>query len=136
MSWSGDRTFLNSGSEFSVQCGQPQRCLFTMPQLTPYLTYPGGCPAFFTDLHLNFPRWSRLVALVPLVHASVDGISYDDLCSHLLRVLPSPNPSSILAVSVERIRSSVGEILLEEPFFVVRSPRPCTRSAVPHAHLS
>ncbi|KAI0249790.1 hypothetical protein BJV78DRAFT_642606 [Lactifluus subvellereus] len=89
-----------------------------MSQLTPYLRYPGGCPAFFTDLHLHFSRWLRLVALVPLVHASVNGISYDDLCSHLLGVFPSSNPSNVLAVSVERIRSAVSEMLLEEPFFV------------------
>jgi hypothetical protein len=103
-----------------------------MSQPTPYLTYPGGCPAFFTDLHLNFSRWLRLVALVPLVHASVNGISYDELCSHLLGVFPSSNSSSVLAVSVERIRSFVTEMLLEEPFFVVRSPRPRTRFVVPY----
>ncbi|KAI9459125.1 hypothetical protein BJY52DRAFT_1266399 [Lactarius psammicola] len=89
-----------------------------MSQIAPQLSYPGGCSAFFTDLHLDFSRWLRLVALVPLVHASIEGIYYEELCSHLLDILPSSNPSNILAVSVERIRSSVSEMLFEEPFFV------------------
>ncbi|KAH9063273.1 hypothetical protein EDB87DRAFT_233614 [Lactarius vividus] len=89
-----------------------------MPQLVPQLSYPGGCSAFFTDLHLDFSRWLRLVALIPLVHASIEGIYYEELCSHLLNILPLSNPSNVLAVSVERIRSSVSEMLFEEPFFV------------------
>ncbi|KAH8993573.1 hypothetical protein EDB86DRAFT_3078628 [Lactarius hatsudake] len=89
-----------------------------MPQVAPQLSYPGGCSAFFTDLHLDFSRWLRLVALVPLVHASIEGIYYEELCSHLLDILPSSNPSNVLAVSVERIRSSVSEMLFKEPFFV------------------
>ena len=91
-----------------------------MSQVVPQLSYPGGCSAFFTDLHLDFSRWLRLVALVPLVHASIKGICYEELCSHLLDILPLSDPSNILAVSVERIRSSVSEMLFEEPFFVVR----------------
>lgn len=89
-----------------------------MSHIAPQLSYPGGCSAFFTDLHLDFSRWLRLVALVPLVHASIEGIYYEELCSHLLDVLPSFNPSNVLAVSVERMRSSVSEMLFEEPFFV------------------
>lgn len=89
-----------------------------MPQVMPRLTYPGGRSAFFADLHLNFPRWLRLVSLVPLVHASIEGISYDELCFHLLHIFPS-NPSNVLVVSAERIRSSVAEMLSSEPFFVV-----------------
>jgi hypothetical protein len=115
-----------------------QRCLPTMPQVTPHLRYPGGCSAFFTDLHLDFPRWLRLVALVPLVHASVEGISYKELCFHILGVFPSSNPSNVLVVSAERIRSSVSEMLFKEPFFVVRL-FPRIRSAVSHvfeSHLS
>jgi len=91
-----------------------------MSQVASELSYPGGCSSFFTDLHLDFSRWLRLVALVPLVHASIEGIYYEDLCSHLLDILPSCNPSNILAVSVEGIRSSVSEMLFKEPFFVVR----------------
>jgi len=90
-----------------------------MSQVMPYLTYPGGYSAFFADLHLEFPRWLRLVALVPLVHASIGGVSYEELCFHLLHVLPS-NSSNVLVVSAERIRSSVAEMLSSEPFFVVR----------------
>jgi len=90
-----------------------------MSQVIPRLTYPGGRSAFFTDLHLDFPRWLRLVVLVPLVHASIEGVSYDELCFHLLHIFPS-NPSNVLVVSVECIRSSVAEMLFSEPFFVVR----------------
>jgi hypothetical protein len=92
-----------------------------MSQIVPQLSYPGGCSAFFTDLHFDFSRWLRLVALVPLVHASIEGIYSEKLCSHLLDILPASSPSNILAVSVERIRSLVSEMLFEEPFFVVRS---------------
>jgi hypothetical protein len=86
----------------------------------PYLGYPGGCSAFFTDLHLDFPRWLRLVALVPLVHASIRGLSYEELCFHLLGIFPSSNSPNVLIVSADRIRSSVAEMLFKEPFFVVR----------------
>lgn len=89
-----------------------------MSQIVPRLSYPGGCSAFFTDLHLDFSRWLRLVALVPLVHASIEGIYFEELCSHLLDILPASGPSNVLAVSVERIRLSVSEMLFEEPFFV------------------
>jgi hypothetical protein len=106
-------------------------CLFSMSQIVPQLSYPGGCSAFFTDLHLDFSRWLRLVALVPLVHASIEGIYYEELCSHLLDFLPSSNPSNILAVSVERMRSSVFEMLFEEPFFVVRLFHTGIRSVAP-----
>ena len=104
-------------------------CLFAMSQVEPQLSYPGGCSAFFTDLHRDFSRWLRLVALVPLVHASIKGIHYEELCSHLLNILPLSDPSNIFAVSVERIRSSVSEMLFEEPFFVVRLIR--IRSVTP-----
>ena len=89
-----------------------------MFQVMPRLTYPGGRSAFFADLYLDFPRWLRLVSLVPLVHASIKGVSYDELCFHLLHVFPS-HPSNVLVVSAERIRSSVAEMLSSEPFFVV-----------------
>ena len=92
-----------------------------MSQIVPRLSYPGGSSAFFTDLHLDFSRWLRLVALVPLVHASIEGIYFEELCSHLLHILPASGPSNIFAVSVERMRLSVSEMLFEEPFFVVRS---------------
>jgi hypothetical protein len=92
----------------------------TMSQVMPHLTYPGGYSAFFTDLHLNFPRWLRLVTIVPLVHASIGGISYEELCFHVLHVFPS-SPSNVLMVSAERIRSSVAEMLSSEPFFIVSS---------------
>ena len=108
--------FIQTGWRVSLRLA----CLFSMSQVVPRLSYPGGCSAFFTDLHLDFSRWLRLVALVPLVHASIEGIYYEELCSHLLDFLPSSNTSNILAVSVERIRSSVSEMLFEEPFFVVR----------------
>ncbi|KAI0267269.1 hypothetical protein BC834DRAFT_870546 [Gloeopeniophorella convolvens] len=84
----------------------------------PHLTYPGGYSAFFTDLHLDFPRWLRLVALVPLVPASPRGMSYEELCLLLLRAFPSCNSSNVLAVSVERIKSAVSEMLIREPYFV------------------
>jgi hypothetical protein len=100
-----------------------------MSQVVPQLSYPGGCSAFFTDLHRDFSRWLRLVALVPLVHASIKGIYYEELCSHLLNILPLSDPSNIFAVSVERMRSSVSEMLSEEPFFVVRLTR--IRSVTP-----
>lgn len=89
-----------------------------MSQIVPQLSYPGGCSAFFTDLYFDFSRWLRLVALVPLVHASIEGIHSEGLCSHLLSILPASGPSNILAVSVERIRLLVFEMLFEEPFFV------------------
>ena len=103
-----------------------------MSQVQPHLGYPGGCSAFFTDLHLDFPRWLRFVMLVPLVHASIEGTSYEDLCSHLLGIFSSSHPSNVLVVSVERIRSSIAEALFKEPFFIVRLPPPHTRSTVPH----
>ena len=109
-----------------------------MPQVNPHIRYPGGCSAFFTDLHLDFPRWLRLVALVPLVYASIEGISYEELCFYLLGVFPSSNPLNVLVVSAERIRSSVSEMLFKEPFFVVRLPARI-RFAVPYvfeSHLS
>lgn len=103
-----------------------------MSQVMPYLGYPGGCSAFFTDLHLDFTRWLRLVALVPLVHASIEGISYEELCFHLLGIFPSSDSQNVLVVSADHIRSSVAEMLLKEPFFVVRLPPLRTRSIVPH----
>ena len=106
-------------------------CLFSMSQIVSQLSYPGGCSAFYTDLHLDFSRWLRLVALVPLIHASIEGIYYEELCSHLLDFLPSSNPSNILSVPVERIRSSVSEMLFEEPFFVVRLLLTGIRSVAP-----
>jgi hypothetical protein len=102
-----------------------------MSQVMPYPTYPGGRSAFFADLHLDFPRWLRLVSLVPLVHASIEGVSYDELCSHLLHVFPS-SPSNVLVVSAERIRSTVAEMLSREPFFVVRLILSLAKSAVSH----
>lgn len=90
-----------------------------MSQVMPHLTYPGGHSAFFADLHLEFSRWLRLVALVPLVHASIGGVSYEELCFHLLHIFPS-NSSNVLVVSAERMRSSVAEMLSSEPFLVVR----------------
>jgi hypothetical protein len=98
----------------------------------PYLGYPGGCSAFFTDLHIDFPRWLRLVALVPLVHASIGGLSYEKLCFHLLGIFPSSNSPNVLIVSADRIRSSVAEMLFKEPFFVVRLIFSCLSSTVPH----
>ena len=95
-----------------------------MSQVVPALGYPGGRSAFFTDLHLDFPRWLRLIALVPLVHASIEGLSYEKLCCHILSVLPSSNPPNVLIVSADCIRSSVAEMLYNEPFFVVRLPHP------------
>ena len=103
-----------------------------MSQVIPSLGYPGGRSAFFTDLHIDFPRWLRLVALVPLVHASIEGLSYEELCFHILGILPSSNPPNVLIVSAGCIRSSVAEMLFKEPFFVVRLPSPRTRSMVPH----
>lgn len=102
-----------------------QWCLLTMSQVMPYPRYPGGCSAFFTDLHLEFPRWLRLVALVPLIHASIEGLSYEDLCFHLLGIFPFSNPPNVLIASADRIRSSVAEMLFKEPFFIVRLPPPC-----------
>ena len=102
-----------------------------MSQVMPRLTYPGGRSAFFADLHLDFPRWLRLVSLVPLVHASIEGVSYDELCFHLLHVFPF-NPSNVLVVSAERIRSSVAEMLSSEPFFAVRWTLSLAKSALPH----
>jgi hypothetical protein len=102
-----------------------------MSQVMPYLGYPGGCSAFFTDLHLDFPRWLRLVALVPLVHAPIGGLPYEELCFHLLGIFPSSNSSNVLIVSADRIRSSVAEMLFKEPFFV-RLPPLRTGSTVPH----
>jgi hypothetical protein len=101
-----------------------QSCLFTMSQVMPSLGYPGGRSAFFADLHLDFPRWLRLIALVPLVHASIGGLSDEELCSHILSILPSSNPPNVLIVSADCIRSSVAEMLFNEPFFVVRLPPP------------
>ena len=93
-----------------------------MSQVILPLGYPGGRPAFFADLHLDFPRWLRLIALVPLVHASTEGLSDEELCFHILSILPSSNPSNVLIVSADCIRSSVAEMLFNEPFFVVRLP--------------
>ena len=101
-----------------------------MSQVKAYLGYPGGCSAFFTDLHLDFPRWLRLVALVPLVHASIEGLSYEELCFHLLGVFPPSNPPNILILSADCIRSSVAEMLFKESFFVVSCLLP--RSMAPH----
>jgi hypothetical protein len=95
-----------------------------MSQVMPPLGYPGGRSAFFADLHLDFPRWLRLIALVPLVHASIEGLSHEELCFHILSILPSSNPSSVLIVSADCMRSSVAEMLFNEPFFVVRLPLP------------
>jgi len=103
-----------------------------MSQVMPSPGYPGGRSAFFTDLHLNFPRWLRLIALVPLVHASTDGLSHEELCLHILSILPSSNPPNVLIVSVECIRSSVAEILSNEPFFVVRLPLPRLKPTITH----
>lgn len=109
-----------------------QSCLLTMTQVMPSLEYPGGQSAFFTDLHLDFPRWLRLTALVPLVHASIEGVSYEKLCFHILSILPSSNPPNVLIVSVHCLRSSVAEMLFNEPFFVVRSLPPRPRPTIPH----
>ena len=94
--------------------------------------YPGGRSAFFTDLHLDFPRWLRLTALVPLVHASIEGVSYEKLCFHILSILPSSNPPNVFIVSADCIRSSVAEMLFNEPFFVVRLSPSRPRPAIPH----
>jgi len=109
-----------------------QSCLLTISQVMSSLGYPGGRSAFFTDLHLDFPRWLRLIALVPLVHASIEGLSYEELCFHILSILPSSNPSNVLIVSADCIRSSVAEMLSNEPFFVVRLPPPHPRPTIPH----
>jgi hypothetical protein len=98
----------------------------------PSLGYPGGHCAFFADLHLDFPRWLRLVALVPLVHALIEGLSYEELCFHILSILPSSNPPSVLIVSAECIRSSVAEMLSNEPFFVVRLLPPRLEPTITH----
>ncbi len=98
----------------------------------PPLRYPGGYSAFFADLHLDFPRWLRLITLVPLVHASIEGLSFEELCFHILSILPSSNPPNVLIVSVDCMRSSVAEMLFDEPFFVVRSPPPHPRPTIPH----
>jgi hypothetical protein len=103
-----------------------------MSQVMPPLGYPGGRSAFFADLHLDFPRWLRLIALVPLVHASIEGLSHEELCFHILSILPSSNPSSVLIVSADCMRSSVAEMLFNEPFFVVRLPPPRRRPTIPH----
>jgi len=97
----------------------------------PSVGYPGGRSAFFADLHLDFPRWLRLITLVPLVHASIEGLSHEELCFHILSILPSSNPPNVLIVSADCIRSSVAEMLLDEPFFVVRLP-PHPRPTIPH----
>jgi hypothetical protein len=101
-----------------------QSCLLTMSQVIPPLRYPGGCSAFFADLHLDFPRWLRLITLVPLVHASIEGLSFEELCFHILSILPSSNPPNVLIVSADCMRSSVAEMLFDEPFFVVRPTIP------------
>jgi hypothetical protein len=103
-----------------------------MSQVIPSLEYPGGRCAFFADLHLDFPRWLRLIALVPLVHALIEGLSYEELCYHILSILPSSNPPKVLIVSAECIRSSIEEMLLNEPFFVVRLPPPRLKPAITH----
>jgi len=107
-------------------------CLLTMSQVMPSLGYPGGRSAFFADLHLDFPRWLRLIALVPLVHASIEGLSHEEVCFHILSILPSSNPPNVLIVSADCIRSSVAEMLSNEPFFVVRLPPPHPRPTIPH----
>lgn len=91
-------------------------------EVMPSLGYPGGRSAFFADLHLDFSRWLRLIALVPLVHASIEGLSYEELCFHILSILPSSNPPNVLIVSVDCIRSSVSEMLFNEPFFICSPP--------------
>lgn len=96
----------------------------------PSLAYPGGCSAFFADLHLDFPRWLRLIALVPLVHGLIEGLSYEELCFHILSILPSSNPANVLIVSVDCIRSSIAEMLFNEPFFVVRLLPPRLRPTI------
>ena len=109
-----------------------QSCLLTMSQVVPSLGYPGGRSAFFADLHLDFPRWLRLIALVPFVHASIEGISHEKLCFHILSILPSSSPPNVLIVSADCIRSSVADMLFNEPFFVVRLPSPRPRPTIPH----
>lgn len=103
-----------------------------MPQVMPSLGYPGGRCAFFADLHLDFPRWLRLIALVPLVHALFEGLSHEELCFHILSILSSSNPPNVLIVSAECIRSSVAEMLSNEPFFVVRLPPPRLEPTITH----
>ncbi len=127
---SGDLTF-RQFIFLSQSASGLQPCSLTMSQVMPSLGYPGGCSAFFTDLHLDFPRWLRLIALVPLVHASIEGLSYEELYFHIRSVLPSSNTPNVLIVSADCMRSSVAEMLFKEPFFVVRLPHSRTISTFP-----
>ncbi|KAI0057326.1 hypothetical protein BV25DRAFT_1902780, partial [Artomyces pyxidatus] len=89
-----------------------------MTQSMTFLTYPGGINHFFSDLHLAFPRWLRLVALVPLIYGSTQGISYDELCTSIIGMLSGASIlEGVLGVSVERVNAAVGGMLVEESFF-------------------